>query len=99
MRALASKATIGTNTTPTGDGLTDSQTLKRLLKPIPVSTGSVVTSPEMTRRVYYHDGYISEPEIRHASTLTREAQTGRRTDTLRKAQERSKFVTFVFNQT
>lgn len=57
-RTLPSKSTIGTNTTPTGDGLTDSQTLKRLLKPIP-SAGSVVTSPEMSRRVYHHDGYIS----------------------------------------
>lgn len=87
-RTLPSKSTIGTNTTPTGDGLTDSQTLKRLLKPIP-TTGSVVTSPEMGRRVYHHDGYISEPEIRHVSTHT--AQGKRPTDTLRRIHERSEF--------
>ncbi|XP_035711020.1 protein still life, isoform SIF type 1 isoform X3 [Folsomia candida] len=88
-RTLPSKSTIGTNTTPTGDGLTDSQTLKRLLKPIP-SAGSVVTSPEMSRRVYHHDGYISEPEIRHVSTHT--TQGKRPTDTLRRIHERSRGV-------
>lgn len=76
------RSTKGTNTTPTGDNVMDSHTLKRLLKPIP-TTGSVATSPEMSRRVYYHDGYISEPEIR-------QVQQGRRaTDTLRRAQEKS----------
>ncbi|CAL8108469.1 unnamed protein product, partial [Orchesella dallaii] len=87
-RTQSGKSTIGTNTTPTGDGLTDSVTLKRLLKPIS-TTGSVATSPEMTRRVYHHDGYISEPEIRHTS----HTQPGKRaTDTLRRVHERSRGV-------
>jgi hypothetical protein len=89
-RTLPSKSSIGTNTTPTGDhSLTDSQTLKRLLKPIP-STGSVVTSPETSRRMYHQDGYISEPEIRHVSTHT--TQGRRPTDTLRRIHERSKII-------
>lgn len=86
-RTLPGKSTIGTNTTPTGDSLTDSHTLKRLLKPMS-TTGSVATSPEMSRRIYHHDGYISEPEIRHVSSHT---QPGKRaTDTLRRVHERSK---------
>lgn len=63
------QATIGTNTTPTGEGLTDSSTLKRLLKPL--STTSVLSSPELSRRAYAGDGYISEPEFRHPRDLPR----------------------------
>ena len=86
-RTLPSKTTIGTNTTPTGDTLTDSHTLKRLLKPMGTSAGSVVTSPETCRRGFHHDGYISEPEIRRT---THTQMLGKRpTDTLRRVHEKS----------
>ncbi len=43
----------------------------------------------MSRRIYHHDGYISEPEIRHVSTHT--TQGKRPTDTLRRIHERSTY--------
>ncbi|CAG7718838.1 unnamed protein product [Allacma fusca] len=89
-RTLPSKSTIGTNTTPTGDSLTDSHMLKRLLKPMG-TTGSVATSPELSRRTFHHDGYISEPEIRHSSHATQ--MLGKRpTDCLRRVHEKSRGV-------
>lgn len=44
----------------------------------------------MSRRVYHHDGYISEPEIRHAPIHA--VQGKRPTDALRRVHERSEEI-------